>query len=298
MLQQITKPVGMKLSDWKLTRTKAETIKDQHFTGQPWSTKLFIGSKSFYKMITDENGQLLISDKATLKFAKNKDIENWFYELLKNTRAKIQSNNFSSAIKSLDLLNKIKKNNKEVMLLGAYVKYTTNKNHEAWSLLCKTIALFPMFDKAYFLRAQLLQKIGKTEQALEDLSLCINYSNEKSIPVSSTIKVLIQENENARALRMIEKHKIVFTGTSQIIKLADLYLQMNKITEAKDLLFNQLVKKQKSADLHLAIGKLAVHLNQTELIWKHLYQAKNLGNTEGAKLYTQLKNYGELKVAA
>ena len=88
MLQQITKPVGMKLSDWKLTRTKAETIKDQYFTGQPWSTKLFIGSKSFYKMITDENGQLLISDKATLKFAKNKDIENWFYELLKNTRAK------------------------------------------------------------------------------------------------------------------------------------------------------------------------------------------------------------------
>ena len=78
MLQQITKPVGMKLSDWKLTRTNAETIKDQHFTGQPWSTKLFIGSKSFYKMITDENGQLLISDKATLKFAKNKDIENWF----------------------------------------------------------------------------------------------------------------------------------------------------------------------------------------------------------------------------
>lgn len=297
-MKTIKKPQGISVTDWKIARKKAEQVVAAYESGKPWDTHLYVGSKEFYELITDENGTPLFSEKATLKVAANTNTRRWIHNLIAEARSYLRHNLESAAQKTLQTLKRVAPTHPEVLLLLAYIAFRKKQYHNAWTLLCKLIVKDPRNAKAYFLRAQVLKKTGRTKDALVDVNMSLTASKPAQAAVMLKLELLAELKMEKQLEKTIATYQHHFTHLSFHLFLANLMKKTMASNSALSYLLSVSQHHENQPAFHLTVAQLARQTHHTSLLWKHAYKARSLGSEKGKAFWEALKRGGNQSQAA
>jgi predicted Zn-dependent protease len=291
------KPFGISSRDWSIALKKAEMVKTKYFEGKPYDTELFINSKEFFELIKLPSGELMVSHLATLKFAKNSNILKWEKSLENKAKAYLALKKYNEAESILNTWQLIRPNNPNFLILKALLQYDLHKNQNAWKTLCKIINDNPQFDAAYFLRASLLQRVGKQNQALEDINIYLGFNPSHQTAVLLKASLLL----NSGNLEMLERFCTMELIKNYNSKLELVYIKvLNKTKRVKlaiEVFKSRIERNLNSPQFYFETAQAAKMLNQEQAYWKYLFWAKENGYNKAIQLWNSLTQNNTLKAA-
>lgn len=291
------KPFGISSRDWSIALKKAEMVKTKYFEGKPYDTELFINSKEFFELIKLPSGELMVSHLATLKFAQNSNILKWEKSLENKAKAYLALKKYNEAEIILNTWQLIRPNNPNFLILKSLLQYDLNKNQNAWKTLCKIINENPQFDAAYFLRASLLQRVGKQHQALEDINIYLGFNPSHQTAVVLKASLLL----NSGNLEMLERFCIIELSKNYNSKLELVYIKLlNKTKRVKlaiEVFKSRIERNLNSPQFYFETAQAAKLLNQEQAFWKYLFWAKENGHNKAIQLWNSLTQNNTLKAA-
>lgn len=287
-LQQLAKPIGISINDWKIALKKAKLVKEAFENGRAWNTDLFINSKEFFQLISTPDGRVMIGNDTTLKFGKNQNINNWVNELNIQAIQAIEENDFNQAEIHLATWRLIEPQSEEMQLLIGLVYFKQNKNHQAWKTLTRIINNTPSFDKAYYLRALVLNKVSKYDEALEDLNLYLRKSPEDFNAIYLKTRIL----SSLGKLKIATNYISTLFNQQPNFNLGKLLIELlvsNRDYKAAENVFNFISRDgEKSASKAYQLAKLAKLAKLESEFWKYLFFAKEKQHPKAMELWKSI----------
>ena len=239
----------------------------------------------------------MVSHLATLKFAKNSNILKWEKSLENKAKAYLALKKYNEAESILNTWQLIRPNNPNFLILKALLQYDLHKNQNAWKTLCKIINDNPQFDAAYFLRASLLQRVGKQNQALEDINIYLGFNPSHQTAVLLKASLLL----NSGNLEMLERFCTMELSKNYNSKLELVYIKVlnktKRIKIATEVFKSRLERNLNSPQFFFETAQAAKMLNQEQAYWKYLFWAKENGHNKAIQLWNSLTQNNTLKAA-
>jgi len=291
------KPSGISLRDWNIALKKAELVKQKYFESKPHDTELFINSKEFFDLIKLPSGEIMVSNLATLKFANNSNIKRWEKSLENKTKAYLSFKKYSEAKESLKVWQLINPSNPNFLILKALLCYDEHQNQNAWKTLCRIINDNPQFEQAYFLRASLLQRVGKHHQALEDINLYLGFNPHNATAVLLKASLLFGLKKHDFLERFCIKELNACYNSKLELVFIKLLRKTNQLSKAKEIFTSRINQNINNAQFYFETSQAAKVLNLEQEFWKYLFWAKEANHKIALEQWNNLTQKQNLKAA-
>jgi len=167
------RPVQFNVHAWDTLKKYAMRIWSSYNAGVAWTDEVRITCKEFYDMLKDENGALILDPKL-ITWVPNQRINNWFRELKQEADLHFRLGHFGKAQRGYEQMIMIKSNDYNSLCRAAECAAKLKDYQRVMQILNSAILKYPLFDRAFVVRAELFAFRDEDECALKDLNKALN----------------------------------------------------------------------------------------------------------------------------
>lgn len=297
---KIERPLGYNLAAWNSQKLLAQNIKKAYCNKTPWKHHVFIGSKQFFELIKLPNGSLMIDKAVKVKLANNDFINAWLIEIENQVLCLNFDNNVWQQARFLVL-------NHEafaVRLIGQLIEKQQFKL--AYQLLNTIMDRYNKNAALHHYLAFIYYHWDEDFKALNILNYAITYLDVdfKVFELRSDI-FRTQENFTESLSNLQQAINMNPFNANLFEKLASLHEERQEFRLAIQVWNKILAFNMNHSEAHFRLAKIFLRNKKHEnLVWKHLFYAKELGHKRAKSLYEKLKQnpnpkeFSKLLVAA
>ncbi len=167
------RPIQFNIHAWDTLKKYATRIWSSYSAGVEWKEEISITCKEFFEMLKDEHGNLIVDSKL-LNWVPNHRINTWYRDLKSKANLNYKLGDYRAASALFEQMLLIKSSDYFALCMAASCAVKLREYQRAFQLLNSAILKFPLFDRAFLIRAELFSLRDEDECALKDLNRSLN----------------------------------------------------------------------------------------------------------------------------
>ncbi|MCH9821952.1 MAG: hypothetical protein K0U33_01180 [Bacteroidetes bacterium] len=213
------RPVGMNPRVWDVLKKVAAELWKEHDRGISTRKQVMISCKEFYEMLLDQEGNLILDNKAMIRFANNGHIKTWSNELLMEAINLMQHGAIDAAIEKLKLHLSLDKSSVGGRLQLADCLQQKGLYRAALSTINDAVHIKPNDEMIYIQRAKLYSHLDQDRRALNDLNFALLLNPNSFSALQSRAHLHIALKNIDLALLDMEKMEALIPNHAETLML-------------------------------------------------------------------------------